>query len=373
MEACDVLIVGGGPGGSTCAGKLRAAGLDVVVLDKRTFPRDKTCAGWITPAVVAELGLDVKDYAASRVFQPITRFRTGMIRGRAVETRYGAPVSYGIRRFEFDEYLLNRCGARLRLGEKLDTLVRDGTHWIINGAIRAPLVVGAGGHFCPIARRLGGEIKETIVAAQEIEFPLSETQKRDGQVEPESPELYFCKDLAGYAWCFRKGDYLNVGLGREDNVRVSEHVADFRTWMIEQGRIPRDTPVPGKFHGHAYILYGHTQRTLVGDGVLLIGDSAGLAYPQSGEGIRPAVESALMAAEVIVAARGDYSRLKLDPYREKIHARFGKPRPAVASGFVPAAIMRPLAARLLATQWFTKRVVMDRWFLHRDVPVMARI
>lgn len=371
MESCDVLVVGGGPGGSTCARKLRAAGLDVIVLDKRVFPRDKTCAGWITPAVVAELELDINEYTASRVFQPITRFRTGMIRGEAVETCYDAPVSYGIRRYEFDDYLLKRCGARLRLGEKLVSLTRDGSCWIINDEIRARLVVGAGGHFCPVARQLGGQVKESIVAAQEIEFPLSEAQKRDCKVEPESPEIYFCNDLAGYAWCFRKGDYLNVGLGREDNVRVGEHVADFRAWMMEEGRIPQDTPAAGKFHGHAYILYGHTQRTLVDDGVLLIGDSAGLAYPQSGEGIRPAVESALLAAETIIAARGNYSRSALVPYREKIRSRFGQPKSTSSSGFLPSVILLPLASKLMTNSWFTRSVVLDRWFLHSHVPAMT--
>ena len=52
MDRCDVLIVGGGPAGSSCAWRLVTAGLDVVVVDKANFPRDKVCAGWITPAVV---------------------------------------------------------------------------------------------------------------------------------------------------------------------------------------------------------------------------------------------------------------------------------------------------------------------------------
>ena len=55
MITCDSLIVGGGPAGSACAGRLRAGGLDVLVLDRKTFPRDKTCAGWITPQVIDEL------------------------------------------------------------------------------------------------------------------------------------------------------------------------------------------------------------------------------------------------------------------------------------------------------------------------------
>ena len=59
-----------------------------------------------------------------------------------------------------------------------------------------------------------------------------------------------------------------------------------------------------KWHGHAYLLASAAGRRVVDDGVVLVGDAAGLAYPQSGEGIRPAVESGLMAAETILAARG---------------------------------------------------------------------
>ena len=155
MESCDVLIVGGGPAGSTLAWKLKAAGLDVLILDKKTFPRDKTCAGWITPAVIETLKLDTAEYARGRVFQPIRRFVTGTIGDKEVHTEYDSTVSYGIRRFEFDDYLLNRCGARLLLGEPLKSLKHEGDAWLVNGIIRAPLVVGAGGHFCPVARYLG--------------------------------------------------------------------------------------------------------------------------------------------------------------------------------------------------------------------------
>ena len=65
METCDALIVGGGPAGSSCAWKLQQHGMAVTVLDKALFPRDKVCAGWITPAVVASLEFDLDDYPAS--------------------------------------------------------------------------------------------------------------------------------------------------------------------------------------------------------------------------------------------------------------------------------------------------------------------
>ena len=58
MDSCDVLIVGCGPAGTSCAWGLRHAGLDVMLLDKAAFPRDKVCAGWITPEVVESLQID---------------------------------------------------------------------------------------------------------------------------------------------------------------------------------------------------------------------------------------------------------------------------------------------------------------------------
>ena len=67
---CDALIVGGGPAGSSCAWALRRAGLAVWVLDKSKFPRDKVCAGWITPPVIETLEIDRADYAAHHVLQP---------------------------------------------------------------------------------------------------------------------------------------------------------------------------------------------------------------------------------------------------------------------------------------------------------------
>jgi menaquinone-9 beta-reductase len=111
MDRVDVLVIGGGPAGSTCARQLRRSGLDVAVLDKRSFPRDKVCAGWITPAVVDALEMDLDDYGRERTLQPLTGFRISMMGRPEAEVRYDEPVSYGIRRCEFDHYLLVRSGA----------------------------------------------------------------------------------------------------------------------------------------------------------------------------------------------------------------------------------------------------------------------
>lgn len=366
MRRCDVLIVGGGPAGSSCAGKLLDAGVDVLLIDKKPFPRDKTCAGWVTPPVLKSLGFDADDYRNGRVFQPITGFRTGIISGEEVVSRYDEVVSYGIRRFEFDHYLLARTRVECLLGEPVKAIEKNGTGWIVNGSIRASLIVGAGGHFCPVARMMGNRKNrvESVVTAQEIEFEPPLDLLDTGSVEAETPEFFFCDDLKGYGWCVRKDNFLNIGLGRVDADALSSHVAAFCGFLKEQGKVRCE--IPARFHGHAYELYEQSEPKLVDDGVLLVGDSAGLAYPQSGEGIRPAVESGLIAGDVICSAKGDYSRARLEEYRLQLTHRLGRPRKHRAGNWLPAGWLRFAATRLLATRWFSKRVVLNRWFLHAD-------
>lgn len=373
-EYYDAIIVGGGPAGSTLARSLHRRGQKVLVIDKKSFPRDKTCAGWVTPAVLESLNIDPEDYRQGRTFQPITRFRIGMMGQAPVDNDHGErPVSYGIRRCEFDHYLLERADVDKELGTPVKNIERDGASWLINGQWRTPLLVGAGGHFCPVASQLGEGpgSHETVVAAKEVEFEMTPEQAETCEAEGERPELWFCRDLKGYAWVFRKGQFLNIGLGREDNHRLKDHLQAFVDEMKRQGRIPAD--LPGRFKGHAYLLYDHAERPLVDDGVLLIGDAAGLAYTQSGEGIRPAIESALLAADVISHARNT-SAESLAPYGEQISERFGQ-RAMEGTGIslqLPDWVKTTLASGLMRSHWFTRRVVTEKWFLHQEMPLLRK-
>lgn len=368
MNQYDVIIVGAGPAGSTLAHALQDSGKRLLLIDKQAFPRDKTCAGWVTPSVINTLKIDLQDYAHGRTLQPIRRFRIGMMGQPGVENNHGDVVSYGIRRCEFDHYLLGRVTAPKQLSTPVRSIVRSGTNWRVNDTWEAPLIVGAGGHFCPVAQLLGkGPGRhETIVAAREVEFEMTPEQASNCQAQGDTPELWFCPDLKGYGWIFRKGHYLNIGLGREDNHKLKHHLQTFVEAMKTAGQIPQN--LPRQFKGHAYLLYDHADRPLAGNGILLTGDSAGLAYTQSGEGIRPAIESALMAAEVI-RQNAIWSEASLQAYSEAIARRFGNRLPETRPAWqIPHWVKIPLARTLMRSRWFTRKIVTEKWFLHQQVP-----
>src|SRR5439155_14167333 len=115
----DVLVVGGGPAGSTVAWRLARAGLQVLLLDAATFPRVKLCAGWVTRAVLADLELDPAAYP--HTIQPF-RAVSVAVGDAEHETRWDRIASWGIVRAEFDAFLLGRAtaaGAEVRDGTRV--------------------------------------------------------------------------------------------------------------------------------------------------------------------------------------------------------------------------------------------------------------
>jgi flavin-dependent dehydrogenase len=234
------------------------------------------------------------------------------------------------------------------------------------------MLVGAGGHFCPVAKQLNSEAARTaLVVAQEAEFPVPERDVSEWAPEPERPELYYCRDLKGYGWCFRKGAYLNVGLGRMDTQSLPKACARFVEFLQARRRVPR--AAAWRWRGHAYLVCSPPHRRIADEGVLLVGDAAGLAYSQSGEGIRPAVESGLLAASAILASDRLAAGSAAASYIEQLRARFGFRTAAPPWRFMPdlSAALGPL---LLGSSWFVRNVVLDRWFLHaRDAALSSSV
>ena len=352
IEHYDVAIVGGGPAGSSCAWALRRAGARVVVLDAARFPRQKVCAGWVTPRVFRALELDPEEYRATGlVLQDVRAFRTGVIGGRhAVATQYDTVVSYAIRRVEFDDYLLRRSAVSVLDNTRVAAIRRERGEWIVNDRVAARTLVGAGGHFCPVARLLNPPAGDRdIVVARELEAPL---EGDACEVDGLRPELFFCRDLDGYGWCVRKHGYVNIGFGRRGSREFQRHVAGFADWLRTFVKLPSHVIDWRTWKGHAYRLR-RPGRLVLSDGALLVGDAAGLAWPESGEGIAPAVESGIAAARLIAADGSDRAADAQRAYDEITTA-------SVAGWNVP---MPPAVGRALLRVPYVARLALDRWFL----------
>jgi geranylgeranyl reductase family protein len=316
----DTVIVGGGPGGSTVAWRLARAGQRVLVLDAARFPRVKLCAGWVTRAALGDLELDPAAYP--HTIQP---FRAASLAVGRVEheTCWPDVASYGIVRAEFDAHLLLRAaaaGAEVREEARVRAVEvsREGVEVATEtGVVAAAVVVGAGGHGCPVARALGQvRADEHVVVTQESETRVGARQLAMLTERPGTPELFAEPDFHGYGWYFTKGDFLNVGIGAVGNPPVRQRLARLLARLRASGRLPEGLRLE-PFRGHAYSVRRDRPRRVGGDRFVLVGDAAGLARDLSGEGIGPAVRSARLAASALLAGRPAR-------YAESVTAEFGR-------------------------------------------------
>ena len=369
MERFDVIIAGAGPAGSTCARALSKAGRHTLVLEKENFPRRKPCAGWVTPETFDLLEIDPAEYGRDgRILAPLERFVVWDGRSAEHEISYGRTVSYGVVRAEFDQFLAERCGADVRYGTKVTAFRREGSGWIVNERFEAPVLVGAGGHFCPIARAVGIRARpEPAVGCMEVEVALSPEEIERHARYPDTPEIIFCDDLNGYGWYFNKGRVLNVGLGRLGGKGVRRHLVALLERLRVKGRLPEgDALSMSRFAGHAYKLHRLGPRQRAHDGALLVGDSAGVAYNISGEGIRPAVLSGRLAAETLVEAEGNFEKRVMARYERRLDAALGEPLSGAKLALwsrVPFGAVRAAAQGMLRSDRFVRKVVLDRAFL----------
>ena len=306
MQHADVIVVGGGPAGSTCAWKLRQSGVDVLVLDRSDFPRTKLCAGWITPQVIDDLEFNVSDYPHS--FLSFDRLELNW-RGLRFSKK---TIQHSIRRYEFDEYLLQRSHAPVQT-HKVRSIESDGSRFVIDGLFSCGYLVGAGGTSCPVYRRFfhdrSPRAKDLQIATYEHEFAYD--------WQDDECKLWFSQDgLPGYAWYVPKGrGYINVGLGgkadamKSRSLRLQDHWDRFVKNLEQRGLVTGANYDPS---GYSYYLRGRVDSARIGN-VFIIGDAVGLASKDLGEGIGPAVRSAILAARAIVE-NSEYSLKDVEGY-----------------------------------------------------------
>lgn len=338
----DVVVVGAGPGGATCAWKCAEAGLSVLLLERATtLPRYKPCGGGIPTSLARHVSgfEDASEFADLSV----TLLRHSW-KGKdpvlaAMETASGDPAAvWMVQRPLFDRFLVSKAeaaGARLRTGVKVKDIAPDGAgESMIVTAVggeswKARTVVGADGAKGIVGSRAGLRMGKRYGIAREVEIPFSGGGD-DGYwhplLEPGAAYLDYGSVPNGYAWIFPKRHCLSVGAGMllpnkptadaEKSVGVVLRRAIDSLLASVGIAYPEGADAP-RLWAHPIPFWTGVESLATADGrCLLVGDAAGVVQPLFGEGIQYAVRTGALAASHI--ASGTVARA----YTESVRALF---------------------------------------------------
>ena len=295
MKAVETIIVGGGPAGSACAMRLKKEGRDVLVLDKTRFPRKKICAGWITPEVFNTLEIIPDDY-------PFLINRFDRLHFHILGIRIPVKTcQYAILRNEFDHWLLSCSAVEVHV-HKVKRIVKLNDSYVIDDKYQCRYLVGAGGTHCPVCKAFFKYYKKPTrskITAVEKEY--------QSHININQCHLwYFENRLPGYGWYLPKGDgWINVGIGgkqaklEKQGLTILDHWQQFVRKLIRLSFI--DT-IPENPKGHVYYLFHGSPTNRMGN-AFIVGDAAGLATLDMGEGICAAIKSGINAARSIIGQK----------------------------------------------------------------------
>lgn len=293
MIKTDVLVIGGGPAGAACAMRLKQEDVRCIILDQSGFPRFKPCAGWVTPGVLKMVEMDASSYPFG-----LTIFNSFDVSIKGFNFKLPTH-QYSIRRFEFDHWLLQRADPEFHIHHVHEIRLENG-EYVVDDAFSAPYLVGAGGTHCPVYQtffsKTSPRLQGSLIVAMEEEFRYDVKNARC--------KLWFFEDmLPGYAWYVPKKDgYVNVGVGGsiEQLKRRGDTLKNH--WNLLVKRLEESGLIRGHSYkpaGHSYYLRQNLPEVHIGN-AFLVGDAAGLATLDMGEGIGPAIKSGQLAAEAII-------------------------------------------------------------------------
>jgi len=325
-QDADVIVVGAGPAGSAAAYALACAGLDVLVLEKTEFPREKVCGDGLTPRAVKSLvsmGLDTGE-DAGWVHNKGLRIIGGGMRLEIPWPELASYPAYGLvrPRTDFDDLLARqavKAGAVLHERTTVSGPVLDHATGRITGVTttgddgevtyRAPLVVAADGNSSRLSLSMGLQKRDDRPMGVAVRTYYTSPRHDDDWLESwlelwDRGEDGRDRLLPGYGWIFGVGDGTsNVGLGILNTSTAFGRV-DYkdllRRWLDQTPEEwgfreeNRTRPVRG-----AALPMGFNRQPHYTRGMLLVGDSGGMVNPFNGEGIAYAMESGEIAAQVI--------------------------------------------------------------------------
>jgi geranylgeranyl reductase family protein len=302
MDQYDVVVVGAGPAGSSAALAARKLGASVLLLDRATFPRDKTCGDGIAPhalAVLAELGVT----GVEAGFAPVPALHLVGPSGASVLRKLDRP-DYTIPRKVFDARLVDgavAAGATLAQHTVRVIDERPGSV-VIDGVISARTVIGADGAYSLVRRTLGQPTNPPEALALAIRGYAPATGPSVQQIVTAGGTQW-----PAYAWNFPIGDgFANIGYGEvlRGKTLTREYLLDRLAALLPEV----DTTAATGLRAHHLPL--STQRPISGRGrLLLAGDAYSLINPFTGEGIFYAVLSGSMAGAAAARAERGAARI----------------------------------------------------------------
>ncbi|SOD72303.1 geranylgeranyl reductase family protein [Jatrophihabitans sp. GAS493] len=352
----DVIVVGAGPSGSAAAYWMASAGLDVLLLEKTTFPRDKVCGDGLTPRgtrALVEMGIDVSEEA-------------GWLHNRGLRVIGGGQrlhldwpdltnfPPYGLvrPRADLDALLANqavKAGARLHEQTTVSEPLLDAAGQVIGVTAkvgpdkspvtyRAPVVLSCDGVSSRMALALGVQRNDKRPMGVAVRRYYTSPRTHDDYLESwlelwdGPPGADDAKLLPGYGWIFGMGDgTVNVGLGVL-NSSAGFQKTDYRQlltrWLDntpeEWGLREQNATCPTRGAG---LPMGFNRTPHYSRGMLLVGDSGGSVNPFNGEGIPYAMESGKFAAQAVVQAmsrpEGPSRERALQAYPEMMAQEWG--------------------------------------------------
>ncbi|MCO5968015.1 geranylgeranyl reductase family protein [Actinoallomurus soli] len=319
----DVIVVGAGPAGSTTAYHLAQAGLNVLLLEKTTFPREKVCGDGLTPRAVKQLvkmGVDID--APGWIRNKGLRIIGGGVRLELPWPDLASYPDYGLvrTRMDFDQILAERAvaaGVKLHMNTNVTGPVLDDRTGRITGVVAktadgevtytAPLVVAADGNSTRLSLAMGLRKRDDRPIGVAVRRYYTSPRHDDDFLESWLELWDGDRLLPGYGWIFGVGDGTsNVGLGLLNTSEAFKNVdyrALLRSWlagMPEEWGYQEDNAT-GPVRGAALPM-GFNRTPHYTRGLLLVGDAGGMINPFNGEGIAYAMESGEMAAEIIAQA-----------------------------------------------------------------------
>jgi geranylgeranyl reductase family protein len=307
----DILVVGAGPAGVAAGIEAHRLGLDVLVVDKAGFPRDKTCGDGLTTGALRlldDLGLDVRSLPS---YAPVTDTVLISPSGREVVVRLPADGAYAgvVPRAELDAALVELARARgvevrehagvtgiADVGDDYAVTLADGSE------MRARWIVAADGHYS-VTRRLLGDERTDLGTWHAFRQYFTGVDDRRLWV------LFEEDFLPGYAWVFPVGEgRANVGFGvLRDRAAGKALAAQWRT-LTDRPSVQRALGPGARAEGamRAWPIPAAYDRERLAHGhALFVGDAADVVDPMTGEGIAQAIETGALAARAIAASPDD--------------------------------------------------------------------